>query len=395
MNKTVLISGAGIAGPTLAYWLSRHGFTPTVIERAPVLRTGGYIMDFWGMGFDVAERMHLIPRLKEAGYDPREVRIVDDLGRRVGGFGTNRLRRALSDRFFSIPRGDLSKSLYETVEGQVETVFGDSVRALQEDQRGVAVEFDHSPSRRFDLVIGADGLHSAVRKLVFGPESSFAVYLGYCAASFDVDGYPHRNENVYVAYCRPGKQAARFALRDGRTVFFVIFAASDIPAVAHHDTDAQKALLRQILGEMGWECPEILKALDTAEELYFDSVTQVRLSQWHRGRIALVGDAAFCPSLLAGEGSSLAMAGAYLLAGEMRDAGVDFRAAYSSYQRRFKPFIEHKQRLAARFSRQFAPKTRLGLFVRNVASQLLDVPLVGDVMANRMFADRFAMPDYG
>jgi 2-polyprenyl-6-methoxyphenol hydroxylase-like FAD-dependent oxidoreductase len=326
MNKTVLISGAGIAGPTLAYWLSRHGFIPTVIERAPVLRTGGYIMDFWGMGFDVAERMHLIPRLKEAGYDPREVRIVDDLGRRVGGFGTNRLRRALCDRFFSIPRGDLSKSLYETVEGQVETVFGDSVRALQEDQRGVAVEFDHSPSRRFDLVIGADGLHSAVRKLVFGPESSFAVYLGYCAASFDVDGYPHRNENVYVAYCRPGKQAARFALRDGRTVFFVIFAASDIPAVAHHDTDAQKALLRQILGEMGWECPEILKALDTAEELYFDSVTQVRLSQWHRGRIALVGDAAFCPSLLAGEGSSLAMAGAYLLAGKMRDAGVDFRA---------------------------------------------------------------------
>jgi len=168
MNKTVLISGAGIAGPTLAYWLSHRGFTPTVIERAPVLRTGGYIMDFRGVGFDVAEQMHLIPRLKRAGYDPREVRIVDDLGRRVGGFCTNRLRRALCDRFFSIPRGDLSRSIYETVEGQVETVFGDSVRALHEDPSGVAVEFDHAPSRRFDLVIGADGLHSAVRKLVFG-----------------------------------------------------------------------------------------------------------------------------------------------------------------------------------------------------------------------------------
>jgi 2-polyprenyl-6-methoxyphenol hydroxylase-like FAD-dependent oxidoreductase len=160
-----------------------------------------------------------------------------------------------------------------------------------------------------------------------------------------------------VAYCRPGKQAARFALRDGRTVFFVIFAAPDI-SVAHHDTDAQKGFLREVLGDMGWECPEILKALDSVYELYFDSVTQMRLSQWHRGRIALVGDAAFCPSLLAGEGSSLAMAGACLLAGELKDAGGDFRAAYSSYQRRFKPFV-------------------------------------GDMMAKRMFADRFAMPDYG
>jgi 2-polyprenyl-6-methoxyphenol hydroxylase-like FAD-dependent oxidoreductase len=174
----------------------------------------------------------------------------------------------------------------------------------------------------------------------------------------------------------------------------VIFAAPDIRGVAHHDTDAQKGLLGRILGDMGWECPEILKALDGVDELYFDSVTQVRLSQWHRGRVALVGDAAFCPSLLAGEGSSLAMAGAYLLAGELRAAGGDFRAAYFSYQARFKPFIERKQRLAARFSRQFAPKTGLGILIRNAASRLLDVPLVGDILAKRMFADRFAMPDY-
>ena len=207
-----------------------------------------------------------------------------------------------------------------------------------------------------------------------GQNRKFATYLGYCAASFAVNGYPHRNEGVYVAYCCPGKQIARFPLHDGRTVFFVIFAGANIPAVAHHDADAQKKLLRRVLGDMGWECREIIEALENVDELYFNSVTQVRLSQWHRGRIALVGDAAFCPSLLAGEGSSLAMAGAYLLAGELRDAGGDFRAAYSSYQARFKPFIERKQRLAARFARQFAPKTSVGLLVRNAASRLLDAP---------------------
>jgi 2-polyprenyl-6-methoxyphenol hydroxylase-like FAD-dependent oxidoreductase len=174
----------------------------------------------------------------------------------------------------------------------------------------------------------------------------------------------------------------------------MIFAAPDIPAVAHHDTGAQKGLLRRVLGDMGWECPEILRALDRIGELYFDPVTQIRLSQWHRGRVALVGDAAFCPSVLAGEGSSLAMAGAYLLAGELGAAAGDFRAAYSSYQARFKPLIERKQQLAARFSRQFAPRTRLGLLVRNVASRLLDAPRVGDMIAKRMFADRFAMPNY-
>ena len=187
-----------------------------------------------------------------------------------GGFCTKRLRQALSDRFFSILRGDLARSIYDTVGAGMESVFGDSIRALDQDQNGVSVEFDHSSSRRFDLVVGADGLHSAVRTLVFGPKPSFETYLGYCVASFAVNSYPHRNESVYVAYCRPGKQVARFTLRDGRTVFFVIFAARDKPDVAHHDTDAQKGMLHRILGDMGWECPEILRALDSADELYFD-----------------------------------------------------------------------------------------------------------------------------
>ncbi len=396
MNKgnTVLISGAGIAGTTLAYWLSRYGFVPTLIERAPALRTGGYIMDFWGVGFEVAERMRLAPELRQAGYRVREVRIVNNEGTRIGGFGTKKFGHALDDRFVSILRGDLAAQLYATVAGRVETIFGDEIHLLSEDAQGLTIEFDRAPRRRFDLVIGADGLHSRVRSVALGREADFESYLGYYVAAFAVDGYRHRDEDVYVTHCVPGKQVARFALRDGRTVFFLIFDAPVKPAVGHSDVGAQKAILRRAFGGAGWECPEILKALDRADSLYFDAVSQIHLDRWHRGRVALVGDAAFCPSLLAGEGAALAMAGAYLLAGELKKAGGDFRAAYPAYQERLKPFIERKQRQARRFARQFAPKTRAGLMVRNAMSRMFDAPFIGELMVKRMFADPFALPDY-
>jgi 2-polyprenyl-6-methoxyphenol hydroxylase-like FAD-dependent oxidoreductase len=224
LKGTVLISGIGIAGPALAHWLLRHGFAPTLVERAPQLRTGGYVIDFWGAGYDIAEEVGLMPEILRAGYRIREVRLVDARGRRVGGFDADAFRAATLGRFTTLPRGELGRILYGAVAGKAETLFGDSVTCLEEDTDGVRVRFEHGVPRRFDLVIGADGLHSAVRALTFGPESRFEKFLAFVVAAFEIHGYRPRDENVYVAHAVPGRQIARFAMRDDGTMILVVVA---------------------------------------------------------------------------------------------------------------------------------------------------------------------------
>ncbi|HEX5437031.1 MAG TPA: FAD-binding domain [Gemmatimonadaceae bacterium] len=391
-NRDILISGAGIAGPTLAYWLLRRGFTPTLVERAPALRTGGYMIDFWGVGYDVAERMGLRPTLHEDGYHLEEVRLVDASGTCVVSVDAGVFRTASSGRFLSILRGDLARRLYHCVSGAAETIFADSIAALDEDGTGVTVTFEHAPQRRFDLVIGADGLHSNVRTLAFADSARYEHDLGYTTAAFSAAGYPHRDEGAYVSYAVPGRQVARYALRDGRSAFFFIFANDRQPEAEHHDAAAQKAVLRERFSGAGWECDEILAAMDGARDLYFDTVAQTRMAEWSRGRVALLGDAAYCPSLLAGQGAALAMAGGYVLAHALAQEQGDHIAAFGEYQRRFKPFIDAKQRAAARFGWWFAPRSSLGIRFRNLATNLMRVPYLADRLAARSFGDRFELP---
>ena len=185
-NISVLISGVGVAGPTLAYWLGRSGFRPTLIERAPRLRSGGYVIDFWGLGYDIAERMGLSKDLNRIGYHVREMRIVDDRGKRVTGFGAKVFRELTNGRFVTLARSDLSRLLFEKLEGTAEAIFDDEIVGLQEVADCVQVQFKHSGHRQFDLVIGADGLHSGVRSIAFGPQYQFEKQLGYVVAAFEV-----------------------------------------------------------------------------------------------------------------------------------------------------------------------------------------------------------------
>lgn len=393
----ILICGAGIAGPTLAYWLAHFGLEPTIVEKAPKLRTGGYIIDFWGLGFDIADRMGLLPEIRRKGYMVREVRIVDRTGRRVAGFPAEAVARVAQGRYISIARGDLAASIFGKIEGKVETIFDDSVARIEQTEHGVRVAFETGTVRDFDLVVGADGLHSRVREIVFGPQNRFEKYLGYRVAAFEVQGYRPRDELVYVMYTEVGQQVGRFAMCGDRTMFLFIFADQELDRTVG-DIQAQRALLRMRFGKSGWECPQILDALDAANELYFDRVSQVRMSaqagSWTRGRVTLVGDAAFCVSLLAGQGSALAMVAAYILAGELHRAGGDYASALARYQERFEPFVLKKQKGALRFAGTFAPKSRFSMVLRNQTMNLLRFPWVADLAVGRDLADNLALPEY-
>jgi 2-polyprenyl-6-methoxyphenol hydroxylase-like FAD-dependent oxidoreductase len=392
----VLISGAGIAGPTLGYWLTRYGFETTIVERAPRLRTGGYIIDFWGAGMEVADRMGLLPEIRRNGYGVQEIRVVDEGGKKVSGFPASTFARVTRGGVTSLRRGDLAASIFDAVRDRVEWIFGDSVNSVEQTDREVKVTFERQSARSFDVVIGADGLHSRIRQLVFGADDRFERYLGFKVAAFDAEGYRPRDELVYIMYTTVGQQVARFAMRGDRTMFLFTFADED--AELPQDIEGQKQVLRKRFGRSGWECPQIVDALDSVNELYFDRVSQVHMNAgdgwWSRERIALTGDAAFCVSLLGGQGSSLAMVGAYILAGELRRADGNYREAFARYQQRLGPFLETKQRTARRFAGVFAPKSAMTLFLRNQIFRLLAIPGVANLTASGGFRDEIELPNY-
>ncbi|HSE67972.1 MAG TPA: FAD-binding domain [Gemmatimonadales bacterium] len=384
----VVINGIGVAGPALAYWLTKWGHEVLLVEKAPRLRTDGYVIDFWGIGYDIAEKMGLVDELQRLGYQVREARFVDGHGLKRGGFAVTVLHRMTNHRFTSLPRSDVSATIFRAIRGKVETIFGDSVAAIEEHANGVHVAFDHAPARNADLVIGADGLHSRVRDLAFGPPSEFQVSLQYHVAAFEVDGYRPREELVYVSHALPGRQVSRFTMRDDKTLFLFVFRDE------YKHGDEPKAVLRKAFAGAGWEWPEIEQELERATDLYFDTVSQIRMDRWTKGRTALVGDAAACVSLMAGEGTGLAIAEAYVLAGELHACDGDYATAFARYEHRLRPLLKKKQAMAARFASSFAPKTRVGITLRNVVTNLMRVPFIAELFVGRDLRDDIELPDY-
>ena len=382
--------------------LSRSGWPVTdshqpSLKSAPRLRTGGYIIDFWGAGFDIAEQMGILPEVlqqrlqgsrTEGGWPEGEIAWP--------GSRSTHSSAMTRGRYISVPRSELAASIFDRLEGKVETIFGESVDGIEQTDRCVRVTLRSGGVREFDLLVGADGLHSRVRELAFGPERDFEKFLGYKVAAAAVEGYRPRDELVYVLYTEVGQQVGRFTMRDNRTLFLFTFADSDLESPDR--VEGQKALLRRRFGSSGWECPQILDALDGSRDFYFDRVSQIHMPPgpglWTRGRVTLVGDAAFCVSLLAGQGSALAMVAAYVLAGELHRSNGDYAGAFRRYQDLFGPFVAGKQKAALRFAGSFAPKSKLSLFLRNRIFNLMSIGWVANLALGSGLADKIVLPDY-
>jgi 2-polyprenyl-6-methoxyphenol hydroxylase-like FAD-dependent oxidoreductase len=386
----IAINGTGVAGPTLAYWLRRFGHEPVLFEKASELRSGGYVIDFWGLGFDIADRMGLVPTLLDRGYKMERLSIVDARGHEITEMDVTSIRTRLNGRFVSIARADLAAALFEACNG-IPSHFGVSIAGLKQDRDGVTATLSNGQQDRFDLVVGADGLHSQVRELTFGPEVRFETSLGCHVAAFRLRGYPRRDELTYVSRTVPMRQVARVALRDDQTLVLLICRSELIDG--DPPREQQKAALRRAFGVMKWEVPDILNRMDAVDDVYFDRVSQIHLPQWSAGRVALIGDAAACASLLAGEGTGLAMIEAYVLAGELHRAGGHIDRALAAFEAQLRSFVTTKQRAALRFRSFFAPRTALALRVRNIAVRSLSIPLV----ANRFIGslrDDLELPNY-
>lgn len=362
---TVLISGASVAGPALAYWLQRYGYRTTVVEWAPAPRPGGYAVDFRGASMTVLERMGILPAVEERATRMGAMTYVKETGKVAATTSPEAFSGELE-----ILRGDLVDILYELTAGTTEYLFDDSIAELTQDESGVDVVFESGTTRRFDLVIGADGLHSNVRRLAFGAESSYLHDLGYYASVCTVEnhlGLDHTGQILNV----PGKTVGTYSARNNTEAKALFYFTSKDLTYDRRDAAAQKAIVEEQFAGIGWEVPTLLEGLRKAPDFYFDSISQIKLDSYSRGRVALVGDAGYCASPLSGMGTSLAIVGAYVLAGELHAAGGDHARAFAAYDQRMKGFVEACQQQAVDGARWFIPASKWFVKVRNLTYRLM------------------------
>lgn len=368
-----IICGAGIAGLSLAQRLTTLGWDVVVIEKSPGPRSQGYMMDFFGSGYDAAEAMGVLPRMKELGYEFEEVSYVDGSGRRRAGLDYAHFRRLMDGRLLTIMRPDLELALREQVRDDVDLRFGSSITQIENSPDGVHVTLTDGTSLDADLLVGADGIHSTVRRMVFGPEEQFFRYLGFHTAAYHFDD-PQIYQQVKDSFCltdTTGRQMGLYGLRDGRIAVFTVHRITD----PTRPEDAQAAV-RQAYSSLGWVVPQALAKCPESSEVYYDQVAQIDIPQWSRGRVTLLGDACQAVSLLAGQGASLAIAGAYVLGEQLAsvDSENSLAAALARYQEQWQPVIAEKQQVARRGVEWFLPSSSLRLWLRRIVLKLMSLP---------------------
>lgn len=381
------ISGAGIAGLALAHRLDTLGWEVVVLEKAPGPRAQGYMIDFFGPGYDAVEAMGVLPRLRELAYEVTEAVYLDETGRRRVGVSYTQFARAVRGRVLSIMRPDLVQGLREQLGDRVDLRFATTLTDIDQHAHGVHLGLSDGGTLDADLLVGADGVHSAVRGMVFGEEDRYLRYLGFHTAAFAFDA-PDLRAEIGDRFCLTDtveKVLGCYGLRDGRVAVFTVHRTPD-PTLPQ---DA-RAAVRRVYSSLGWIVPTALDRCPPPEQVYYDQVAQIEIPAWSRGRVTLVGDACQAVSLLAGQGASLGIAGAYVLAEQLaRTDSVEDGLA--RYEQLWRPVVVEKQRVARKGARWFLPESPTQLRVRRAAMKLARVPGIDRFVAGSVTGKSIAV----
>jgi 2-polyprenyl-6-methoxyphenol hydroxylase-like FAD-dependent oxidoreductase len=368
-SHNILISGASIAGPALAYWLNRYGFHPTVVEKAPALREGGYKVDIRGVAINVAERMGIMDDIRRASTDMKGATYVNSDNKPIVTMPADILNGRVEGED-EIMRGDLAHILYERTRHDVEYIFGDSIMSIEQCEEGVRVTFEHEAPRTFDLVVGADGLHSNVRSLTLGDEAQFIRHLGAYISIFTTPN-DLKLDHWELYHNAPGKLVCIYSTGgNAEARCFFLFNSPPLH-YDYRDSWQQKKLLAEIFAGDGWQIPRLLKTSWDAPDFYFDSISLVEMERWSSGRVVMLGDAAYCPSPLSGQGTALALVGAYVLAGELAAAQGDYQMAFARYESEMRGYVQANQQFAVGAVKDFAPQSRMQIWFRNLMLRIL------------------------
>ncbi len=378
----VVISGGGIAGLTLAYWLQKSDISAVVIEQAKAMRRDGYAIDFFGTGYDVAERMGLIDQLRSRQIPFEALVSVSKDGKTIARLDMALIRKLTEGKYMGLMHETLEEVLYEALEGSVEVRFGRWIEHIEQGMDAVKVMFNNGTTESFDLLIGADGVHSRTRALVFGPEEQFSHYLGYTIACYPT---PDRYGigKTFQMYNEPGRMAAAYCTPQADDL--LLFFMYQSPKPEHVPREQRLAHLRKVFASMGWLTEQFLSDVDPSVNVFMDAVIQIQMPTWHQGRVALVGDACDCPTLLSGQGASLAMGGAYLLAKALHDT-ADYQEAFRSYKQQMSAYVLEQQKSGRSFAKSFLPGSSLGLFVQQAMMKVLFREAFSGLLRRQLFA---------